>query len=234
MTKQKHALWFVMLNEVKHLARVSARLSQATQDRPQPHIGAVTKNHKRYSVRAGSRFRCFHHRLKVAIGFARPALISRSTRERARKFMRQKRAQQPEIVLEAQRVSRKCAPEGLTCEDTVAVIEGFEPDIPEDTAVRSLPRRHQGIRLDSIALANEPAEYFLRFGAAPSGLKRGRKKRKAPEAQRLGQINKRAMLAHAQAEPHVVVMAARTKFLAKAANRIQRLTPHDDSGRHNR
>jgi hypothetical protein len=43
MTKQKHALWFVMLNEVKHLARVSARLSQATQDRLQPHIGAVTK-----------------------------------------------------------------------------------------------------------------------------------------------------------------------------------------------
>jgi hypothetical protein len=32
------APWFVMLNEVKHLARVSARLSRPTRDRLQPLI----------------------------------------------------------------------------------------------------------------------------------------------------------------------------------------------------
>ncbi len=32
------APWFAMLNEVKHLARVSARLSRPTRDRLQPLI----------------------------------------------------------------------------------------------------------------------------------------------------------------------------------------------------
>jgi hypothetical protein len=35
-----------MLNEVKHLARVSARLSRPTRDRLQPLIGAVTFNQR--------------------------------------------------------------------------------------------------------------------------------------------------------------------------------------------
>jgi hypothetical protein len=41
------APWFVMLNEVKHLARVSARLTRPTRNLLQPLIGAVTINHMR-------------------------------------------------------------------------------------------------------------------------------------------------------------------------------------------
>src|SRR5712692_4425956 len=91
----------------------------------------------RYTVRAGSRFRCFHRELKVTIGFARPGfnLISRAACERARKFMRQKRAQQPEIIFEAQWVGRECAPEGFPREDAVTVMECFEPDVTEEAAV---------------------------------------------------------------------------------------------------
>ena len=40
----------------------------------------------------------------------------------------------------------------------------------EEAAVRSPPCRHQSVGVDSVALADEPTEYFHRFGPAPSGL----------------------------------------------------------------
>src|ERR1700674_3203214 len=65
-----------------------------------------------WTMRSAPARACFHHELKVAFGFARRGfnLISRPACERARKFMRQKRAQQPEIIFEAQWVGRECAP----------------------------------------------------------------------------------------------------------------------------